>query len=348
MRVGMIPENPVEWVLNQANVIPFPVADTFVAMIQARTIMAAARLGVFAALSNGPATVLDLARKLSCKERGIKALLDALVGCGYAVESQGRYRLSRRARKWLGTDSPHSIIHYINFKYYTWDWLGRLEEAVQSGMGLDLHHRLLDIEGWRSYLYGLHELSRMAAKEMLLRFRLKRSDKRLLDIGGGPGAYTAAYCRRYPNLRAVIFDLPQAVNVGKEIIGKKYQDVADRIEFVQGDLLKDPFGGGYDVVFLFNVIHHFSHQENRQTFKKVYDALNPGGTFVILDQLKQATRADSYLAVLTQLMFLMTSRSESHGLDDVRHWLREIGFSDVRSKGLLIGPGTSFVTATKK
>jgi len=344
----MIPENPVEWLLNKANVIPFPVADTFVAMIQTRTIMAAARLGVFASLSKGPNSAAELARNLSCKERGIKALLDALVGCGYAVESQGQYRLSRRARKWLGTDSPHSIINYINFKYYTWDWLGRLEEAVRSGKGLDLHRQLLDIEGWRQYLYGLHELSRMAAKEMVLRFRLKRSDKRLLDIGGGPGAYVGAYCRRYPDLRAVIFDLPQAINVGKEIIAKDYKDVADRIEFMPGDLVKDQLGTGSDVVFMFNVIHHFSHDENRQTFKKVYNALNPGGTFVILDQLKQATRADSYLAVLTQLMFLMTSKSESHSLGDVQKWLKEVGFVSVRSKGLLIGPGTSFVTATKK
>jgi cyclopropane fatty-acyl-phospholipid synthase-like methyltransferase len=188
----------------------------------------------------------------------------------------------------------------------------------------------------------------MAAKEMLLRFHLKTSDKNLLDIGGGPGAYTAAYCRRYPDLKAVIFDLPQAVNVGREIVGKYYQDVGARIKFIQGDLVKDSFGAGYDVVFLFNVIHHFSHDENRQTFRKIYEALNPGGTFVILDQLKKSTRADSYLAVLTQLMFLMTSRSESHRLDDVRDWLKEIGFANVRTKDLMIGPGTSFVTATKK
>jgi hypothetical protein len=36
--------------------------------------------------------------------------------------------------------------------------------------------------------------------------------------------------------------LPQAINVGKEIIDENYKDVANRIEFVPGDLVKDQFG----------------------------------------------------------------------------------------------------------
>jgi hypothetical protein len=99
MRVGMIPENPVEWLLNKANVIPFPVADTFVAMMQTRTIIAAARLRVFASLSKGPASTTELAR-VSRVRRGMKTLLDALVGCGCAVESRA-VSAFWRARKWL-------------------------------------------------------------------------------------------------------------------------------------------------------------------------------------------------------------------------------------------------------
>lgn len=348
MRVGMIPENPLEWLLSRANAVPFPIADTLVAMLQVRAVMAANRLGVFSSLAKRPASLEELAGSLSCKERGMKSLLEALVGCGYVAESKGKYRLSARARRWLSPDSPRSVNHFLELNYLNWEWLGGLEEAIRTGISLDMHHsELLDHEGWRRYLYGLHDLSKMAAKEVSLRFRLKPSQRRLLDIGGGHGAYVAEYCRKYPDLRAVIFDLPPAIPVVQEIVERHYGDMAGRIEFVSGDLAKDPIGKGHDVVFLFNVIHHFDSDGIRQVSRTVWEALNPGGTFVILDQFKKPTRAESYFAVLTHLMFLVTSNAECAKLEDMRKWLKEAGFTNIRAKGLRIGPGTSLVIADK-
>lgn len=350
MRVGMIPENPLEWLAARVNALPFPVADTFVAIIQARAIMAATRLGVFAALAKAPHSSAELAAKLSCTEKGIQILLNTLVGCGYAVETGGRYDLAPRARKWVTPDDPRSMNHFIDFQYDHWEWWTRLEDAIRTGASLDLHAGMLDPAGWRRYIYGLHDLSKMAAKELVLRFRLKPNQTRLLDIGGGHGAYVAAYCRRYPNLQTVIFDLPPSLDVAREIVGTLYSDVANRIAFRPGDLVKDDFGSSYDVIFLFNVLHHFDDAAIRQTFQKVANALNPGGTFVILDQFKRdkAAGPESYAAVLTQLLFLVTSNAGSLDLGKVRGWLEGSGFSDVRSKNLRIGPGTSYVTAIKR
>jgi SAM-dependent methyltransferase len=188
----------------------------------------------------------------------------------------------------------------------------------------------------------------MAAKEVVLRFRLKPTQKLLLDIGGGHGVYAAEYCRKYPFLKSMIFDLPPSVEIGKEIVAKYYKDVAGRIDFTSGDLAKDPIGKGYDVIFLFNVIHHFDSDGIRQASRKIWEALNPGGQFVVLDQFKHSTRAGSYFAVLTHLMFLVTSNAESIKLEDMRVWLGEAGFGNVQSKSLRIGPGTSLVIATKK
>ncbi len=348
MRVGMIPDNPLEWLLAKTNAVPFPVADTFAAMMQARTIMAGVRLGVFGVLAEGPASITKLAERLSCQERGIQALLDALVGCRYVVESDGRYRISPRARKWLTPNDPHSVNRFIDFNYDNWEWWGHLEDAIRTGKSLDLHAQLQGIDAWRRYLYGLHDLSKMAAKEMVFRLRLKPGHRRILDIGGGHGAYVAAYCRKYPDVKAEILDLPPAVEVGKEIVDKYDKDVADRIEFRPGDVEKDPLGNGYDVVFLFNLIHHFNGEGNRRIFNKVSGAMNPGGRFVVLDQFKRPMQTDSYAAVLTQLMFLVTSSAGSHGLDEVRQWLEGAGFSNVRTRDLRVGPGTSYVIATKR
>lgn len=348
MRVGMIPENMVEWLFTQANALPFPVADTFVAILQARAVLAATRLGLFDSLADRPASSTELASSLTCNEKGIQSLLEALTCCGYVVELQGRYDLSPKARKWLDPGQPYSMNRFIDFNLDNWNWLGRLEENIKTGITVDIHDQALDPEGWRRYMYGLHDLARMAAREIPLRARLKPGQRRLLDIGGGHGAYSGIYCRRYPDLRAVLFDLPPAIEVGKEIVGKYYSDVAGRMEFLPGDLLKDKLGAGYDAALLFNVIHHIPAEEIPNTFKKIYEALNAGGTLLILDQFKESSRTVSYFAALTQLLFLVTSNAGSHRLDDVRGWLENQGFEKIKHKNLRIGPGTALLTATKQ
>lgn len=348
MRVGMIPENILEWLFTKGNALPFPVADTFVAILQARAVLAATRLGLFDYLAKRTASAAELAAGLSCNEKGIQSLLEALTCCGYVVYLKGNYDLTPEARKWLDPGQPYSMNRFIDFNLDNWNWLGHLEENIKTGVTVDIHDQGLDPEGWRRYMYGLHDLARMAAREIPLRFRLKASQRRLLDIGGGHGAYAATYCRRYPHLKSVLFDLPPALGVGEEIISKHYVDVSDRIELMPGDLSKDKLGEGYDVVFLFNVIHHIGREGMRPAFQKIHQALNPGGTFVILDQFKQDSRQLSYAAALTQLLFLVTSNAGSHRLDDVRMWLKEEGFTSGQFKGLRVGPGTALLIATKR
>jgi len=58
--------------------------------------------------------------------------------------------------------------------------------------------------------------------------QLDLSDRSLLlDVGGGPGTHSIALCQRFPNLKAVVWDLPQTVAIAAQII-KRFQ-MKDRI-----------------------------------------------------------------------------------------------------------------------
>lgn len=348
MRVGMIPENPLEWLLSKGNAIPFPVADAFVAMLQSRAIMAATRLGVFAALSKEPSDSRSLAARLSCDERGLHSLLEALVNCHYLREINGKFELSPSIVKWLSPDEPQSVNWFLEFNFDNWELMSHLEESIRTGKSFDLHSKLTDVDQWRRYMRGLHDLSKIAAKEMVMRCSIGGSPKRLLDIAGGHGGYSAAFCRKYRQLRATIFDLPQVTDIGTEIVKDYYGDVADRIEFTQGDLRADSLGSGYDVILLLNAIHHFDSDQVQRSFKEIFNALTPGGTFIILDQLKAAGASTSYLGSLAQLLFLVMTNGTSYDLQQVTAWLEKTGFSNVRCKKMWTGPGASFVIAQKK
>lgn len=321
-------------------------------MALCRTIMAANRLGVFELLAQGPQSAETIAKKLSCHRRGMEALLEALAASGYLKRRGLLYANSPMARRWLVSDSPYSLAHYLKLDYLQWSWWERLEEMVQTGKAVDLHLSLKgNPEAWQTYLLGLKDLATWASREILRRVRPPRGAQYLLDLGGGHGGYSEAVCRQYPEMKAVVFDLPEACAVGRELASRS--GFADRIQFVSGDLTKDDlvekvarWGPGCDFVFMFNILHHFDGQTNQQSLKKIFAAMSPGGRLVILDVFKQPGK-QRQLPTLATLFFMTTSGGGIYSFGEVRRWLASADFERDRVINLIIVPGASLVVADK-
>ncbi len=84
MRVGAIPETLLERIATVAGLAPTPVVDTFHAVIVARAVVVATKLGVFDALADGPAEAPAVAARPPRPCRGI----------GQAPQPSRRRRLS--------------------------------------------------------------------------------------------------------------------------------------------------------------------------------------------------------------------------------------------------------------
>jgi precorrin-6B methylase 2 len=85
--------------------------------------------------------------------------------------------------------------------------------------------------------------ARLMAKRMSLAGR-----NRPLDIGGGSGAYTLAFCAANPQLKATILDFPQTVETAK-----KYTldaGLADRVAHLAGNAMTTERPAGDDVVLM--------------------------------------------------------------------------------------------------
>src|ERR1051326_617371 len=94
--------------------------------------------------------------------------------------------------------------------------------------------------------YGVISSPHVVAAFDLGRFR------RLVDLGGATGHLAIAACRRYPNVPAVVFDLPEATPLAKEIVAAS--PAADRIAVVGGDFFADPLPEG-DLYALGRILH---------------------------------------------------------------------------------------------
>jgi len=152
-----------------------------------------------------------------------------------------------------------------------------------------------------------------------------------------------AFCRRYPNLKAVVFDLPVALTETEEKIAA--EGLADRVSVQRGDYLTDDIGQGYDVVLCFNLIHNHTENDNKRLLRKIANALNPGGRIVIYGMLRDKP-ATSDQALFSLLMFIYSGTC-IYSYQEITGWLKEVEFSDFKQIDLPPAGQNSIVTAVK-
>jgi SAM-dependent methyltransferase len=350
MKVGAIPDGPIEWLLVRANQIPLPLVESFSAMMNAKAILAANELGLFNALEERSLTPRVLAKRVGASVRGVTDLTDALCANGYLDRRGKAVALTDVSRKWLVRSSPTYVGNMLEHVNDLWAvWLN-LEEAVRTGLPPASHYQdWLRDEKYtgmlRRHILGLRDTVRLTAPEVTREVKLARRARRLLDIGGGHGGYSIAFCQKHPKLAATVFDLKPTSEIGQQIV--ESEAMSERVKFQVGDFLADEFDAGYDAALYFNIIHNYSEEENRLVLGKVFDALKPGGTLAILDMFKEPGGARDVLPALMALHMLVASGGTSYLVDSVYGWLRDAGFKKMERKQLRTLPGLSIITARR-
>jgi SAM-dependent methyltransferase len=176
---------------------------------------------------------------------------------------------------------------------------------------------------------------------------MPRGATSLLDIGGSHGHLSVAFCRRYPRLRAVVFDLPAAVEQAAPILAREH--MGDRVVHRAGDALRDDFGdANWDVVLVSLLLHHFDEQANRDLLHRIARALRPGGLCVILELVRASSpRRAGQVGALLDLYYSLTSRSGTWSIDEMTRWQREAGLEPQRPIRLRTTPGAAEIIARK-
>jgi cyclopropane fatty-acyl-phospholipid synthase-like methyltransferase len=150
-----------------------------------------------------------------------------------------------------------------------------------------------------------------------------------LDVGGGSGAYSIAFVRRSERIRATVFDLPQVIPLTKKYIER--EGLSDRVDTIAGDYTQDHLGKGYDLVFLSQVIHSNSFDENTELMAKAASALNPGGQVVIQDFIMSEDRVSPSMGAIFALnMLVATSAGDTYTESEVRRMMAQAGLSSVK------------------
>jgi hypothetical protein len=345
MRLSLRGGNLAEWLALRAGVVPTAAAEAWAGMAMSGILVAAVRTGMTARLATQPSTAAELATALGLDPVPTRLMLDCLRSAGHVTQRGGRYRLSRRSRRWLDPESPLSVAHFVGGAADYWDWWAGLDEVTRHGRPVGHHSAALDDEYWQRYISGQFDLARLSAAEVARKLRLPVGARSLLDIGGGHGWYSAELCRRHPGLTATVLDLPGSAAVGREIIAKA--GLSDRVRHRDGDAMTADLGDGYDAVLCFNLVHHLAEDEVVSLFTGIYAALAPGGVFAVMDGFADPGRRAPNAGSVLSLFVYLSSGSQVRAPTELHAWLRSAGFGRPRKIRVLRIPGQALYVVRK-
>lgn len=326
---------------------PGPFLDLFSAGgFRASTL--ALELDVFRELSREPRSPADLARDLDLDAHGLAVLLRFLESLGYVSQSGETYDVTPMTRAWLAPGDRTDIGPWLRF----WDelvfpyWDAHLEDVVREGEPSQTIYEWFDEEPtrWQTAQRGFLAVARLTVPEIVDRVSIPDDTRSLLDVGGGHGYFSKAFCLENPELSATVFDTPAVESIVRETATTA--SLSDRLTFTAGDYFSDDLPN-CDVALLFNVIHAHTGAENLALFKRVQSALGPGGRIVVMDQFEDSSWFSTVETALgfVALTYLVTLGGQTYPGAEVEDWLREAGFVHVRRTNLRRAPGVSLLEA---
>ena len=315
---------------------PAPVLELIEAFRRSKTMFAAVSLGVFEALAGGPRSAADLAGDLGADAGALRRLLDACVGLRLLERDETRYMNSATAAAYLTQASPSRLTGYIRYSNdVLWKLWGALEDAVREGT-----HRWTQVYGWegplfshffrteaakREFLMGMHGFGVITSPHVVRAFDLRRF-RRFVDLGGATGHLAIAACECYPQLSGLVFDLPEAVDLAREVVAAS--PVRGRIEVVAGDFFVDPLPQG-DLFALGRILHDWPEDKIAALLARIYSALPTGGALLVAEKLLLDDASGPSWAQMQDLNMLTCAEGRERTLAEYEALLRQAGFDEV-------------------
>lgn len=323
---------------DESGALPDDVNEMIRGFMPSRAVLTALELDIFTALGEG-GTAAEVAGKVRADARATEMLLNALVSLKLLQKTDGRFSNSALSRRYFVEGSRDNarpgLLHIANL----WHRWSTLTAAVRAGTAVESGGR--DAQGTESFIAAMDRNARERAPHVL-RAVGAEGVKRMLDLGGGSGAYSIAFAQANPQLRAEILDVAEVLPLTQQYLRRA--GVADRVSTRARDMLTATLDSGYDLVLLSAICHMFSPEENQRLFARACQALASKGRLVVQDFILDPDKTGPSFAALFSLNMLVGTRAGSdYSEPEYAEWLRQAGFAEVRRvrlpgpSGLMIG-----------
>ncbi|MFD9443868.1 ArsR family transcriptional regulator [Streptomyces sp. NPDC060006] len=244
----------------------------------AQSVSVAARFGVPDALAEGPLHVDEIAERVGAHAPTLYRLLRVLGDADVLTETQGRHFALAPMGQTLRSDAPASLkglAVLFGSEFHRAAWSG-LHESVRTGESAFARvHGEPQFDYYRSRpeeaaIFDDAMSSVASAIYATLSVYDFGKFATVADIGGGNGKYITGILAAHPEVRGVLFDLPDVVDRAKEVIAEA--GVEQRCVTVGGSFFED-VPGGADAYVLSAVLHDWDDERAGQILRRVREAM---------------------------------------------------------------------------
>ncbi|MEO1334053.1 MAG: methyltransferase [Myxococcota bacterium] len=310
--------------------------DLCAGFVYSQVLFACVRSKLFEHLSEGPLTTNELARLVDLSPEATARLVDAAAALKLTVRlSEDRVGLGELGAALLGNPGVARMIehHAMLYKDLT-DPLALLRGGAGSteleqfwAYARSSQPSLLKEEQVAEYSELMAASQAMIANEVLSAYPIHRH-RRLLDAGGGQGAFIAAVAKKAPDLELMLFDLPPVAARARRCLNDS--GFGDRVDVVGGDLFNDDLPTGCDIISLVRIVHDHNDSEALAILRAVRKALPPGGTILLAEPMAGTRGAEAMGDAYFGFYLLAMGSGRPRTASELRYLLHQAGFVQPR------------------
>ncbi len=305
-----------------------------------KTLLSAVELGLFTTLGSGQLTGPAIAERLELRSRAVYDFLDGLVAL-HLLEREGQgeaalYRNTVETALFLDRNSTSymgGVLEMANARSYG-HWVG-LTEALRTGSpqteikhtGHSVFEELYrDPARLEQFMQAMAGAQKGNFHVLAGRFDFSRYQT-VCDVGGATGRLSIILAQHHPHLRCTSFDLPVVEPIATRTI--KEANLSDRVRAVSGDFFADLLPKA-DVITMGGILHNWNLERKLQLITAAFEALPPGGVFIVIESLIDDDRRENVFGLMLSLHMLIEF-GDAFGYTgaDFRSWCTDVGFQSV-------------------
>ncbi len=276
------------------------------------------KLDIAELLANGPLPVAELARRTGSNEDALYRVMRLLTSAGVFTESAGKVFGPTPRSEVMRANVPGSLRDMIlwlgnRFHFHVWAEMGHSVKTGQPAVE-HVYNKVCfdaifgDPEVASDFNLAMTCFSKMIAPAVLEVYDFSGIGT-LMDIAGGHGAILCEILARYPNMKGIVFDLPQVTHEAVGHIRSVKMD--ERCVTMTGDFfVKIP--GGADAYFMQHIIHDWNDERSLQILANCRQALEgrKDGRLIIVDSVVPENSEPHMSKMLDLEMLLMPGGRE--------------------------------------
>ena len=280
------------------------------------------KLNIADFLNEGPKSSEELARLAGCDESHLNRLMHMLASNGIFEELEPHFYANSESSALFVSSNPSKLKSIAQFYgeevHRSLDALLPCVEKGKTAFNLVYQQPVFlyfrdNPERLQLFQAAMREKSKAVIESSIEVYPFGKYEK-VYDIGGGNGAFLRALKNKYPDMKGILFELPEVIADVK----------TNDFELVEGDFFKSIPEGG-DLYFMKSIIHDWNDEKALAILKNCHKAMKEESRLLIIDAVLMPKEGSVYANAMDILMMTMAGGKERY-YSEFESLLKESGF----------------------